>query len=381
MNKMNTTTVTKVIPGFYGKAVLKDGQWTVFGGYSQNSEDECVFVVDPDYLPELNEDAPVYASCSQFDGKEKITDPIDYVTKEELFDAAQDFLIEHEKPVTEKYIEGVAIEALNMCDWQGILGYIDNELDEHFDLDGLFEDDDMKYLGKTIVVPMVMNESYSKGLKDPVGIYQVNVVPNAGDLTRMVVINPINHAIDECGPFGNDFFNKVQSEHQTIADFNQKWDKFDNVSELSNAEMKDLEKDIDHLIETYPKSSVVPAWPQVDQEINAWFQAYPDFAKTFVQEVLTLVKGLRTSDESLDERITKLCHGISDFATTMYQKFGICDEDFVKFYVCRVDKKNRDMQRNWHYQGNDGVIDDNKLSAVFEDVLDYVEDVVKELIK
>ena len=166
---MNTTTVTKVIPGFYGKAVLKDGQWTVFGGYSQNSEDECVFVVDPDYLPELNEDAPVYASCSQFDGKEKITDPIDYVTKEELFDAAQDFLIEHEKPVTEKYIEGVAIEALNMCDWQGILGYIDNELDEHFDLDGLFEDDDMKYLGKTIVVPMVMNESYSKGLKDPAG--------------------------------------------------------------------------------------------------------------------------------------------------------------------------------------------------------------------
>ena len=64
-----------------------------------------------------------------------------------------------------------------------------------------------------------------------------------------------------------------------------------------------------------------------------------------------------------------------------YLKFGICDEDFVKFYVCRVDKKNRDMQRNWHYQGNDGVIDDNKLSAVFEDVLDYVEDVVKELIK
>lgn len=378
---MNTTTVTKVIPGFYGKAVLKDGQWTVFGGYSQNSEDECVFVVDPDYLPELNGDAPVYASIHQFDGKEKITDPIDYVTKEELFDAARDFLIEHEKPVAEKYIEGVAIAALNICDWQCILGYIDDELDEHFDLDGLFEDDDMKYLGKTIVIPMVMNDLYSKDLKDPVGIYQVNVVPNAGYLTRMVVINPINHAIDECGPFGNDFFNKVQSEHQTIADFNQKWDKFDNVSELSNAEMKALEADIDHLIETYPKASVFPAWPQVDQEINAWFQAYPDVAKTFVQEVLTLVKDVRTSDESLDERITKLCYGIPDFATTMYQKFGICDEDFVKGYVGREDKKNRDMQRNWHYQGNDGVIDDSKLSAVFEDVLDYVEDVAKELIK
>lgn len=377
---MNTTTTT-IIPGFYGKAILKDGQWTVIGGYSQNSEDECVFVVDPDYLPELNEDAPVYASIHQFDGKEKITDPIDYITKEELFDTARDFLIEHEKPVTEKYIEGVATEALNMCDWQCILGYIDDELDEHFDLDSLFEDDDMKYLGKTIVIPMVMNDLYSKDLKDPVGIYQVNVVPNAGDLTRMVVINPINHAIDECGPFGNDFLSNVQSEYQAIAYFNQKWHKFDNVSELSNAEMKDLEKNIDHLIETYPKSSVVPAWPQVDQEINAWFQAYPDFAKTFVQEVLTLVKDVRTSDEPLDERITKLCHGISDFATTMYQKFGICDEDFVKGYVGKEDKKNRDMQRNWHYQGNDGVIDDSKLSAVFDDVLDYVEDVAKELIK
>ena len=380
---MNTTTTT-IIPGFYGKAVLKDGQWTVIGGYSQNSEDECVFVVDPDYLPELNGDAPVYASCSQFDGKEKITDPDDYITKEELFDAAQDFLIKHEKPVTEKYIEGGAIEALNMCDWQCILGYINDELDERFDLDWLFEDDDMKYLGKTIVIPMVMNDSYSKDLKDPVGIYQVNVVPNAGDLTRMVVINPINHAIDECGPFGNDFLSNVQSEYQAIAYFNQKWHKwhkFDNVSELSNTEMKDLEADIDHLIETYPKASVVPAWPQVDQEINAWFQAYPDVAKTFVQEVLTFVKGLRTSGESLDERITKLCHGIPDFATTMYQNFGICDEDFVKGYVGREDKKNRDMQRNWHYQGNDGVIDDSKLSAVFDDVLDYVEDVAKELIK
>lgn len=378
---MNTTTVTKVIPGFYGKAILKDGQWTVIGGYSQNSEDECVFVVDPDYLPELNEDAPVYASCSQFDGKEKVTNPDDYITKEELFDAAKDFLIENKKPVTEKYIEGVAIEALNMCDWQCILGYIDDELDEHFDVDWLFKDDDMKYLGKTIVIPMVMNESYSKDLKDPVGIYAVNIVPNAGSLTRMVVIDPINHAIDECGPFGNDFLSNVQSEHQAIADFNQKWIKFKNVSELSNTEMKDLEKDIDHLIETYPKSSVVPAWPQVDQEINVWVQAYPDVAKAFVQEVLTFVGDVRTSDDSLDERITKLCYGIPDFATTMYQKFGICDEGFVKNYVGREDKKNRDMQRNWHYRGDDGVIDDSKLSAVFEDVLDYVEDVVKELIK
>lgn len=378
---MNTTTTT-IIPGFYGKAVLKDGQWTVFGGYSENSEDECVFVVDPDYLPKLDKDAPVYASIWQFDGREKITDPGDYVTKEELLDAAKDFLIENKRPVTEKYIEGVAIEALNICDWQEITDFIEDELDEHLDLDWLIENGGMKYLGKTIVIPMVMNKAYL-AVNDLVGIYEINIDPNKSFLTRIVVIDPINHEIAECGPFGNDYFNKVQSEHSAIADFNQEWHA-NSVKELSHTGMKALEDDIDHLIEAYPKSSIISAasvQQKLDQEINIWIQAYPDVAKAFVQEVLTLVKDLRTSAESLDKRITKLCYGIPDFAILMYQKFGICDEAFVKDYVCREDKRNRDMQRNWHYRRNDGVIDDNKLSTALDDALDYVEKVAKELIK
>lgn len=132
------TNTTTIIPGYYGKAILKDDQWTVIGGYSDNSEDECVFVVDPDFLPKLHEDDPVYAGISQFDGREKIVDDdMSWVTKEELLSTSQDFLKEGNLPVTQANIEYVALEALNLCDWQCIEGFIMDELDEHIDFDDL----------------------------------------------------------------------------------------------------------------------------------------------------------------------------------------------------------------------------------------------------
>lgn len=135
-------TNTTIIPGYYGKAIFENGKWTVIGGYSQNSEDECVFVVNPDFLPEMHEDDPVYASVHQFNGREKIIDDnTDWETKEDLLSTSQDFLKEEKLPITQANIEYVAFEALNLCDWQDIEGFIMNELDETIDLDNLPDKD------------------------------------------------------------------------------------------------------------------------------------------------------------------------------------------------------------------------------------------------
>lgn len=126
--------VTNVVYGLYGGAVCKHGNWKVIGGHSPNSGSDCVYVASADYLSEIGDNVPVYASSTQFNNKIETTD---FVTKKDLFDTAKQFLEDNELLVTDANMQWVAENALSVCDWQDIESYIMLEMDDNFNAEFL----------------------------------------------------------------------------------------------------------------------------------------------------------------------------------------------------------------------------------------------------
>lgn len=105
--------VEKYIPGVFGHAVYRNGEWTVYGGQSaQTFEDEFVFCIDEDLLEELQDDDPVYASVGYFEDSEKEGETLLYTTKRELLDASRKLLEREGIPVTKANIYHLAKDAL-----------------------------------------------------------------------------------------------------------------------------------------------------------------------------------------------------------------------------------------------------------------------------
>ena len=93
--------VEKYVPGVFGHAVYRNGEWTVYGGQSaQTFEDEFVFCIDEDLLEELQDDEPVYASVGYFEDSERKGETSLYTTKLELLDASRKLLEREGIPVT-----------------------------------------------------------------------------------------------------------------------------------------------------------------------------------------------------------------------------------------------------------------------------------------
>lgn len=126
--------VTNVVYGLYGGAVRKHGAWKVIGGHSPNSGSDYVYAIAPDFLLEIDDNVPVYASSVQFNDKDETTD---FVTKKELLDTAKQFLEDNELLVTDANKQWVAENALSVCDWQDIESYIMLEMDDNFDIEFL----------------------------------------------------------------------------------------------------------------------------------------------------------------------------------------------------------------------------------------------------
>lgn len=126
--------VTNVVYGLYGGAVRKHGAWKVIGGHSPNSGSDPVYAIAPDFLLEIDDNVPVYASSVQFNDKDETTD---FVTKKELLDTAKQFLEDNELLVTDANKQWVAENALSVCDWQDIESYIMLEMGDNFDAEFL----------------------------------------------------------------------------------------------------------------------------------------------------------------------------------------------------------------------------------------------------
>lgn len=121
--------VEKYIPGVFGHAVYRNGEWTVYGGQSaQTFEDEFVFCIDEDLLEELQDDEPVYAPVGYFEDSERKGETSLYTTKRELLDASRDLLEREGIPTTEANIYQLAKDALCYSEWFDIISLIENEL-------------------------------------------------------------------------------------------------------------------------------------------------------------------------------------------------------------------------------------------------------------
>ena len=121
--------VEKYIPGVFGHAVYRNGEWTVYGGQSaQTFEDEFVFCIDEDLLEELQDDEPVYAPVGSFEDSERKGETSLYTTKRELLDASRELLEREGIPVTKVNIYQLAKDALCCSEWADIIGLIENEL-------------------------------------------------------------------------------------------------------------------------------------------------------------------------------------------------------------------------------------------------------------
>ena len=121
--------VEKYIPGVFGHAVYRNGEWTVYGGQSaQTFEDEFVFCIDEDLLEELQDDEPVYASVGYFEDSERKGETSLYTTKRELLDASRNLLEREGIPVTKANIYQLAKDALCYSEWFDIISLIENEL-------------------------------------------------------------------------------------------------------------------------------------------------------------------------------------------------------------------------------------------------------------
>ena len=121
--------VEKYVPGIFGHAVYRNGEWTVYGGQSaQTFEDEFVFCIDEDLLEELQDDEPVYASVGYFEDSERKGETSLYTTKRELLDASRKLLEREGIPTTEGNIYQLAKDALCGSEWFDIISFIENEL-------------------------------------------------------------------------------------------------------------------------------------------------------------------------------------------------------------------------------------------------------------
>lgn len=121
--------VEKYIPGVFGHAVYRNGEWTVYGGQSaQTFEDEFVFCIDEDLLEELQDDEPVYAPVGSFEDSERKGETSLYTTKRELLDASRELLEREGIPVTKVNIYQLAKDALCCSEWADIIGLIEDEL-------------------------------------------------------------------------------------------------------------------------------------------------------------------------------------------------------------------------------------------------------------
>lgn len=126
--------VEKYVPGVFGHAVYRNGEWTVYGGQSaQTFEDEFVFCIDEDLLEELQDDEPVYASVSYFEDSERKGETSLYTTKRELLDASRKLLEREGIPVTKTNIYQLAKDALCGSEWFDIISFIENELSSIID--------------------------------------------------------------------------------------------------------------------------------------------------------------------------------------------------------------------------------------------------------
>ena len=126
--------VEKYIPGVFGHAVYRNGEWTVYGGQSaQTFEDEFVFCIDEDLLEELQDDEPVYAPVGSFEDSERKGETSLYTTKRELLDASRELLEREGIPVTKTNIYQLAKDALCGSEWFDIISFIENELSSIID--------------------------------------------------------------------------------------------------------------------------------------------------------------------------------------------------------------------------------------------------------
>lgn len=121
--------VEKYIPGVFGHAVYRNGEWTVYGGQSaQTFEDEFVFCIDEDILEELQDDEPVYASVGHFEDSKREGETSFYTTKREVLDASRELLGREGIPASKANINQLAKDAICVSEWFDIISLIENEL-------------------------------------------------------------------------------------------------------------------------------------------------------------------------------------------------------------------------------------------------------------
>lgn len=146
---MQTTTF---IPGIYGMLIMstdKNNQPTyeIIGSKSDSTEDgEYVFSLNLDTIKRLPSDVPVYASVHEFEdhGIDNVINNQtirkyygDFTNYQDLLDAANELLDEYDCPQTIDNQDYIIENALTVCDWQSICGYIWNELEQTLDFKDL----------------------------------------------------------------------------------------------------------------------------------------------------------------------------------------------------------------------------------------------------
>lgn len=129
---MNTTTY---IPGLYGMLTIEkqnnQTHYYITGGESDQTEDgEVVFNLGFDNFERVDYDAPVYASVYEFDSDGECTN---YTTKADLIAIATERLQSENLRTSKHNIDLVIMNALSVCDYQTIEGFINNEMELDYD--------------------------------------------------------------------------------------------------------------------------------------------------------------------------------------------------------------------------------------------------------
>lgn len=129
---MNTTTY---IPGLYGMLTIEkqnnQNRYYITGGESDQTEDgEIVYNLGFDNFERVDYDTPVYASIYEFDSNDTCTN---YTTKADLIAVATERLQAEHLRASKHNIDLVIMNALSVCDYQTIEGFIENEIELDYD--------------------------------------------------------------------------------------------------------------------------------------------------------------------------------------------------------------------------------------------------------